>query len=302
MARSIIAVGPCSGQLVLNVPERAKNNSGVLLDGVEYRIGADGANVAIALAEFGVKSHFIGNNVGADPLGQHVLSILNNKPNLTHSVLQFDDAQTPIGVNISAKNGDREWYFLNPYVDKQLNESDLKMITSRMIVYVDSYHYTFDAAHRVIKHAYECGAETYTNLGQIGLIIDKCKHRKISDIVSLSKWVQISLLEQDNANEISGLLKKLGANNILLTMGDKGAWLLSDAHKLTMAAPKVDVVNPSGAGAYFSAGYLYGYRLNWTEQKCLQFAILTASFYIQTLSVVKLDDVLEFLQKSLQGC
>jgi len=51
-------------------------------------------------------------------------------------------------------------------------------------------------------------------------------------------------------------LKDRGAANIIVKLGEKGCYIVGDVFSGHIPAPKVDVVDTTGAGDAFAAGYL----------------------------------------------
>jgi len=54
----------------------------------------------------------------------------------------------------------------------------------------------------------------------------------------------------------SGFLRKKGAKSVVIKLGEKGCWIDSDEYEGIIAAPKVEVVDTTGAGDAFAAGMI----------------------------------------------
>ncbi len=77
--------------------------------------------------------------------------------------------------------------------------------------------------------------------------------------------------ESDPRRQAESLLE-LGAGTVIVTMGERGLVAASRDETIELPAPRVDVVEPSGAGDAFAAGLVYGLLQGWALRRCLEFA------------------------------
>jgi sugar/nucleoside kinase (ribokinase family) len=63
-------------------------------------------------------------------------------------------------------------------------------------------------------------------------------------------------------------------------MADEGCLAVSSGEAIRVYAPEVQAVDGCGAGATFSAGYIYGYLLGWDLEKSIRFATAAASLKV----------------------
>ena len=86
-------------------------------------------------------------------------------------------------------------------------------------------------------------------------------------------------------------LKKQGAQNVLLSLGEEGALFLSkDEKKYKLIPPKGKFINSSGAGDSMLAGFMYKYLKTKDYKEALKFAIAcgTATCYSKSIASKKL--------------
>lgn len=102
--------------------------------------------------------------------------------------------------------------------------------------------------------------------------------------------------------EISRVLSKMGAEVIVIKRGEKGSFVHSKEGSWEVSSFKVDVIDTTGAGDAFNAGFIFGYMQGWDFYSA---ALLANS--IGALSVTKLgagsqlpkkDEVIKFLQEN----
>ncbi len=77
--------------------------------------------------------------------------------------------------------------------------------------------------------------------------------------------------ESDPRRQAERLLE-LGAGTVIVTMGERGLVAASHDEVIELPAPRVEFVEPSGAGDAFAAGYAYGLLQNWPLRRSLEFA------------------------------
>jgi adenosine kinase len=73
---------------------------------------------------------------------------------------------------------------------------------------------------------------------------------------------------------------------IIITLGGDGAAIYDQRSKnitesKVRAIPDVKVIDPTGAGDAFRAGFLYGYVRDWDVETCVKWGSVTASFAIE---------------------
>jgi adenosine kinase len=68
----------------------------------------------------------------------------------------------------------------------------------------------------------------------------------------------------------------------VVTLGDKGCAIYHEGKEQRVPAVKVgNVVDPTGAGDAFRAGFLYGYVRDWSLEKCAQWGGVAAMYAIE---------------------
>ena len=86
------------------------------------------------------------------------------------------------------------------------------------------------------------------------------------------------ITELEAVAECAGELQKKGAQNVAVSMGHKGAFLLcQDGRRLFCHAVRGEAVSTVGAGDSFVAGFLYGWQLHGTLDGALRWGICAGS-------------------------
>jgi sugar/nucleoside kinase (ribokinase family) len=94
-------------------------------------------------------------------------------------------------------------------------------------------------------------------------------------------------------------LLKNGVQIALITMADEGCLAVNGKEAIRVSAPQVRAVDGCGAGATFSAGYIYGYLNGWTLEQSVRFATAAASLKV-TRPGLQMFPFNEIMELSLQ--
>ena len=73
---------------------------------------------------------------------------------------------------------------------------------------------------------------------------------------------------------------KSGIQTALVTMAKAGCLVAQGNHAVNVYAPRVKAVDGCGAGATFSAGFIYGYLNDWDLEQSARFATAAASLKV----------------------
>ena len=68
-----------------------------------------------------------------------------------------------------------------------------------------------------------------------------------------------------------------GAQNVLIKLGERGTYVRSGGRSFEVEAPRVSVVEPSGAGDAFAAGLIVGILEGWEIERTVRFASVTGA-------------------------
>ncbi len=105
----------------------------------------------------------------------------------------------------------------------------------------------------------------------------------------------------DNIDKIKTkclILKELGAKNIIVSLGENGALMLTEDNEfIYQKAFKGKVVNTVGAGDSLIAGFIYQYLIDQSYQEALRFGCLCGSATAFTSGLASIDDIKNLKQK-----
>jgi sugar/nucleoside kinase (ribokinase family) len=82
-------------------------------------------------------------------------------------------------------------------------------------------------------------------------------------------------------------------------MANEGCLAVQGVHAIRVYAPNVKAVDGCGAGATFSAGFIYGFLLRWDFESSVRFATAAASLKVTRpgLQMFKSEEIMELALK-----
>lgn len=222
------------------------------------------ANVAVQIAKLGEKSKFVGK-IGDDVFGKYFKQNLeiNGVKDLT-----FVDRENPTGLCISMvyDKGERTMVAnrgANDYLKKEEIKSCIERIIDSKIVYFSSYSLLSEKNMESILYAIErcCrqNCEIYFNPGAPNLIKEEFKSI-IFDFVNVLILNIEEAKSMTKKNEIKDIIKSISdmVNVVVITMGEGGCVVSRSGDYAAIPTRKVRVVDTTGAGDAFAAGFIVG--------------------------------------------
>ena len=105
----------------------------------------------------------------------------------------------------------------------------------------------------------------------------------------VNKYVDIVFANEEEARSFTGLdpheaLEVLGqqCSIAVVKMGDKGSYIRKGTQEVRVdATPVKKVVDTTGAGDYYAAGFLYGLTSGYALEKCATIGSILAGYVIQ---------------------
>lgn len=231
--------------------------------------GGASANVAVCVARLGGECGFIGC-LGQDDAGRFLKSVFqDNRVDTTH--MRLDEALTSavLIVNLTAQ-GERSFtYLVYPGAETFVSTGDLPVFKANEWFYFSSIGLT----DRPARDACLEGARRMRAAGGHVLFDVNLRpamwHEKalipelIAQSVALATVCKVSADELCQLGKVSQwhdaryLMRELGCDTTIISLGEEGAYLVSPAGERHFPAPHVEVVDTTGAGDAFVGGLLY---------------------------------------------
>ncbi|GAB4503583.1 MAG: hypothetical protein Fur0043_05750 [Anaerolineales bacterium] len=264
---------PVAIMVVEHLPE---HNTGALVQEVSEFIFDDAAIIACLLRQWDVPTGMIGTAVGDDLRGHALANQLAEWG--VQGEVRFSNIKTPWEVDVSDQTGARTYFWQRPpEVLATLDTADLSLLQGARLLYVDWY----DGDHilRAMDAARDLEVPVYLNL-EHGHANPEALRKYGGRAVICQAVTDAAQRGEESPLEVAQKLIQAGVKTALITMAEEGCLAVQEDQVVRVFAPKVQAVDGCGAGATFSAGYIYGYLNGWDLETSLRFATAAASLKV----------------------
>ena len=276
-----------------------KERSNFLLQNMKYPIyeaGGSAANTAYWISQLGGNAGFIGK-ISNDDLGKQFKSSLKDSGLNDYTVFESEDNQTGLCAIFITPDGERT---MNTYLGagEHLSVDDLHIdaIKEAKILYMEGYLWDKPSSKSAFLNAAKINKES-GGLNSISLSDVFC--------VEMHRDSFISFITDDidyvfcNEDELNSLTLQSSTNEsfkyfeenfpkvkeLICTLGSNGAVILKNGERHSFEATETKVIDKTGAGDFFAAGYLYGLQKELSIDKSANFANKSAAHVISEIGV-----------------
>ncbi|MDC2988942.1 adenosine kinase [Acidimicrobiaceae bacterium] len=276
-----------------------KERSNFLLQNMKnpiYEAGGSAANTAYWISQLGGNAGFIGK-ISNDDLGKQFKLSLKDSGLNDYTVFESEDNQTGLCAIFITPDGERT---MNTYLGagEHLSVDDLHIdaIKEAKILYMEGYLWDKPSSKSAFLNAAKINKES-GGLNSISLSDVFC--------VEMHRDSFISFIADDidyvfcNEDELNSLTLQSSTNEsfkyfeekfpkvkeLICTLGSEGAVILKNSERHSFEATETRVVDKTGAGDFFAAGYLYGLQKDLSVDKSANFANKSAAHVISEIGV-----------------
>jgi sugar/nucleoside kinase (ribokinase family) len=229
---------------------------------IRMRPGGSAGNVAAWLGRLGVDTVFCGR-VGADAVDRHVLALADCG---VEAHLAGDPVRTTATIVLQLDRQGERTMFVDRGANSGLVPDDVPGSAWDGVSWLHLTGYTFfDPATRpvaaeLLAEAQRRGVRTSVDPSSIAFL----RVVRADDFLGWVDGVDVLLPNLDEARLLTGSagpqvdLDALAARfpHVVVTLGSMGAAYLGGEHRAQVTAPRVEVVDTTGAGDAFTAGFL----------------------------------------------
>lgn len=248
--------------------------------------GGSAGNTILGLASLGASVGFIGK-VGKDGYGEFYRENLK-KNNIEDKLLT---SSLPSGVASTFISPDGERTFgtcLGAASTLKAEELSLDMFKGYTYLYIEGYLVQdHDMILRAIELAKEAGLQICLDMASYNIV-----ENDLDFFTTLvTKYVDILFANEEEARAFTGkapeealeILSKI-CSIAIVKVGAKGSYIRKGTEQVKVSAIPVDkVIDTTGAGDYYSAGFLYGLTGGSSLEKCAKIGSILSGNVIQVI-------------------
>jgi ribokinase len=254
---TVLVAGAINTDLVAQV--RTAPEAGETVTGTSFAVfgGGKGANQAFAAARSGVATAMLGA-VGGDDFGRQRLADLTAEGIDTNGVIVTDRAASGVALIIVDETGqNRIAYVPGATATIDVGWATEALRRSRAGVLLTTLELPASALRTLYGEARRAGATIINNATP-----------EPGDGREIAAMADVLIVNETEASELLGIrdgvldwleiaeaLRRLGPPAVIVTLGEAGAAVVADGIAERLPAPKVDVVDSTGAGDAFSGAF-----------------------------------------------
>jgi sugar/nucleoside kinase (ribokinase family) len=303
-----IAVADVMVSGMKKIPSKGKLE---LVDDINLYTGGCAVNVSKDLAIIGVETDMI-SLVGSDTFGDYIINDLHSNNVKTRGVSRTTYANTSSSIVLSDAKGERSFIhnvganalFDLTYINKEiLKQVEIVVITGSMLMN------KFDGEETEVLLSYlkSIGKTTVldTAWDSSGLWMSKMpKTLENIDYFMPSYEEAVQLASENNIEKIINVFKGMGAKNVIIKNGCKGSVSSISDIIYRMGIYDMNVVDTTGAGDAFVAGFVAGLASSFDPYKTLELATACGAFCVKSkgasTGITSKSNLLKYIEKNIR--
>ncbi len=307
----------CLGILVADMfasplPEVPKAGELRVVDEIYPDTGGCAANTGVSLVKLGARVGLMGK-VGDDIFGEFIIKDMTAKGLDASGVKVSETMPTSKTMIIPVIGQDRRFiHVIGANADLAYEDVDLDMVARSRAIYVGGFLVQPKLDQKALAELFRFAKQKglITVLDVIVPMGGGIRYEVAETVAEVLPYTDTFLPNDDEARllthkddpvEQAEVFLDHGCKTVVITMGERGAVLRTKDLTLRAPAFQVDVVDPSGAGDAFDAGFIWGLLQGWDPRRTLEFAAaLGASACMKlgcTPGVFTMDEALAFLER-----
>jgi len=304
----------CIGQLVTDILVKPVNSVDYKVDTkrvkqIIVKSGGDALNTAISLSKLSNKVGFVGK-VGDDNFGNFLLKTIKSFDIDTKGLKIIKGAATSAVIVLINDKGQRTFLYQGGTNDTfRYEDICTSLIDECKLVHVGGTYLLpkFDGEGAAKLFQLAQSKNKFTSMDVTHDVTGKW----LSTIKPCLKYLSFfmpsygeakSITGRKSPEEIADFLQKQGVEIVVIKLGRDGCYVKSQDKGFYFPVYDVEVIDTSGAGDSFVAGFLTGVLKKWDLKRCAQFASAVSAHCIQkigsTTGVLSFNKIEEFIEKN----
>ncbi|MGM0606412.1 MAG: ribokinase [Halobacteriota archaeon] len=286
----VAVVGSYNHGLTMSVPTLPVPGETVLGEGFAEGVGGKGSNQAVAASRLGAETSFVGC-VGEDRFGDAAIELWDREGVDVRQVERTTETHTGVGFVIVEESGENA-ISVAPGANRKLTPEMVRGATDAIRT-ADVCLCQFEIEDEPIAEAVRIASA-----GGTDVVVNPAPARTVPD--SLLSDVDVLTPNRSEARILAGYrpdeevddedlldeLRDLGPRAIVLTRGSDGALVGTEETTTHVSAVAVDVVDTTGAGDAFNAGFAVGLGEGMSIVDAARFAAVSGSLACTAYEVV----------------
>ena len=264
---SVLGIGIATMDYLLTVPAYPAKDTKIHCTSWIKQGGGNCANTLVALSRLGMNTHMY-TCIGKDSVGNEIKKSLETEGVSTDYIIESGDTSPLSVVIVGSEDNSRTIIHRQGAHYRYPLPLDKTILQNKDLLFCDGRF-----APAALPYAIEAREQN------IPVFVEAEKHE--ADIEKLIPYGDILVISRDYYNEVFGdknfqlnlaRLQNKGPGIIILTLGEQGSLCYTGKTLIQQKSHETKVVDTTGAGDAFNAGFIFGIVHKWSIDKCLNFA------------------------------
>lgn len=278
-----ISLGDTAVDLVASVPERPQAGGDSEISVLERHPGGSAANFAVAMARLGISTGLI-SKVGSDEGGRFLRDGLKREGVDVSYLRQEDGASGTVFVIVDKKGQRTMLSFRGVNVRLLPEEIPREYIADSRLLHVSGYSLVHapqcDAALTAMKYAKETNVRISFDPSPLVHLVGRkvlVEALGLVDVLLPSEAEAKYLSRKKNLRNAGRTILEKGTSIVAMKLGPKGCLVMNEHDEFRVPAFKVKMIDTTGAGDAYNAGFLAGHLRGWDLERSAEFANAAAA-------------------------
>ncbi len=271
----VVGLGQACVDFLGRIPWYPNMDGKVEISEFHIQCGGPASTALVTLSRLGIRCSFLGA-IGDDEFGKKILKGLKEESiDTSHLRIRSGHTSQFAFIAIDMESGNRTIFWYRGSAPHLLPEEvDLSCFSGAKILHVDGL--MLDAAIEAARQARSMGMKVVMDAGTFR---EKTPELiPLVDVLIASEEFARPLIENSITPESAiEILKKMGAKDVIITLGSRGSVGMEEGEFIYQKAYKVKAIDTTGAGDVYHGAYIYGILKGWGMRQCMNFASAVAA-------------------------
>lgn len=282
LRKKILVIGSLNVDLVSRVEQLPL--AGQTISSKDFNVipGGKGANQAVGAAKLGADVTMIGK-VGNDENGILLLDSLQQAGVNTEHIQKGDTTGMAF---ITVDQAGENHIVLVPGANNEMSKADIdkyKAVLEQSEIIILQLEIPLNVVEYVIQLAKKRNKKVILNPAPSQVLskhVFQGIHTLIPNETELAILTNKPTSTYDQITEAAKYLKSIGVEEVIVTMGSQGSYIITDKYKAHIPSEKVDVVDTTAAGDSYIAAYAVGRTNGLSSLEAAKFATKVAAITV----------------------
>jgi ribokinase len=303
----ITVVGSYATGLTLKVKRLPCSGETVLGSGYRVDYGGKGSNQAVGCSRLGAAVAFVAR-IGKDTFGEMALQLYREEGIDTAFIRQLTEHPTGVGFILVEAGSGNNCIALDPGANEFLSAADVAecgSVLRKSTVVLTQLETTVAVAEAALASGRANGAITILNPAPVRPLPNSLLH--LVDVLTPNQTEAKVLTGRSpdavvEPEEIARELLRNGVRQVVVTLGEKGALVVTASSTKHIPAIQVRTVDTTGAGDAFNAGLATALASGESLDSAVEFAVVIGGLAVTKEGVIpslpRREEVLQFYRES----